>query len=228
MDKGFLPEIRFRSSLEKNELVNFDSIKGSFQEPVEQADLGLAERVLGGLPAEYILLLRASNGVLAENGVTLYSALDLIERNQTYEISTYAPDYLAVGDDGGGKAVLLLRTSPGLSPIYLIGHGAIGSYEPTILSESLEAWIESGLEVGISDDDEIPEYADVYLESVPHADMRVLVEMKRVLGLQIGIGELKTLATRVPVCIAQGVPYGKYRKRCETLNDKYGDFLILR
>ena len=71
--------------------------------------------------------------------VLLYGKSDLTERNETYEVQTYLADWVAIGDDGGGTALLMrLDGSP---EVYSCGHGAIGSIDPELVSPSFAQWL---------------------------------------------------------------------------------------
>ncbi|MBC6460779.1 hypothetical protein [Actinomadura sp. HBU206391] len=58
--------------------------------------------------------------------VALYGPGEIAERNTTYEIPTYRPDLLLIGDDGGGRGFFVLRGDPD-PDVFRIGLGAVGS-----------------------------------------------------------------------------------------------------
>ena len=60
------------------------------------------------LPHAYKTLLKQTNGCSVEGDVLLYGTEDIVERNATWEVHHYASGYVAIGDDGGGR-VLLMR-----------------------------------------------------------------------------------------------------------------------
>lgn len=74
--------------------------------------------------------------------VLLYGRQDLVERNATYEVQTYLPGWVAIGDDGGGSAILVRLD--GSDAVYQCGHGALGSVDPELVAESFAAWHASG------------------------------------------------------------------------------------
>ena len=74
------------------------------------------------LPEEYVALLMARGGQFCGELVRLYDVDEIIERNETYETKTYCPGFLTIGDDRGGRAVVIAsRRAP--SPVYLVDHG---------------------------------------------------------------------------------------------------------
>lgn len=54
----------------------------------------------------------------------IYVPADLRERNECYETRQYCPGWITIGDDGGGRAVMV---SPTLSPsgVFLVDHGVM-------------------------------------------------------------------------------------------------------
>ena len=71
--------------------------------------------------------------------VLVYGKSELAERNETYEVQTYLDGWFAIGDDGGGTALLMrLDGSP---EVYRCGHGAIGSIDPELVSPSFAQWL---------------------------------------------------------------------------------------
>lgn len=50
------------------------------------------------------------DGAMIEDLVQIYSTDAIAERQETYEISAYFPDHLLIGDDSGGRLVLLERS----------------------------------------------------------------------------------------------------------------------
>ena len=101
-----------------------------------RAELGLE------LPEEYSTLLAQADGVYA-NSLTLYSSVDVPERNRTYEVAVYAPGYLTIGDDGGGQAIVL-RAGRSTSPVFVVGHGSMSSTHLVRVADSLSDWLRSG------------------------------------------------------------------------------------
>ena len=83
--------------------------------------------------------------------VLLYGCTDLEERNSTFEIVTYLPDWLAIGDDSSGTALLMRRD--GSAEVYACGHGALGSVEPERVSDSFVRWLDDGCPVSWMDED---------------------------------------------------------------------------
>lgn len=73
--------------------------------------------------------------------VLLYGVNHIEERNQTFEVQKYMPGWIAIGDNGGGQAILMKLD--GSDSVYACGHGALGSLPPELIAESLGDWVEN-------------------------------------------------------------------------------------
>jgi hypothetical protein len=98
------------------------------------------------LPAEYAKFLKSHTGSIIGEQVCLYSVTSLIERNETYETLTYCPGYLAIGDDSGGRAVIILLADP-LKDVYLVGHGDMDLNGFKLLPLPFSEWLRSACAV---------------------------------------------------------------------------------
>lgn len=57
--------------------------------------------VLPNLYAEFLSKIDKAGELIIENtGITLYSRLDLLEKNSTYQIEGWEPDFFLIGQDG--------------------------------------------------------------------------------------------------------------------------------
>lgn len=102
------------------------------------------ENQLGGvLPDSYKTLIEFTDGLLLNSGLSIYPTDVVFERNETFEVFKYCPDYLLIGDDSGGTGIMILRNEN--DPIVVkSGFGdLIPPYE--ILATTLSKWIEAGL-----------------------------------------------------------------------------------
>lgn len=57
------------------------------------------------LPPDYVEFLARIGGIFFRDRVLIYAADSVVERNETFQIKTYCPGYLAIGDDSGGRAM---------------------------------------------------------------------------------------------------------------------------
>ena len=83
--------------------------------------------VLPNLYAEFLSKIDKAGELIIENtGITLYSRLDLLERNSTYQIEEWEPDFFLIGQDGD-VAFFIKKDSD--DTIYMNDLGALGSLE---------------------------------------------------------------------------------------------------
>jgi hypothetical protein len=61
------------------------------------------------------------DGAMIEDLVKIYSTDEIAERQQTYEIAEYFPGCLMIGDDSGGRLILVDRSA--IERFYLLGSG---------------------------------------------------------------------------------------------------------
>ncbi|AMO92827.1 hypothetical protein CFter6_0096 [Collimonas fungivorans] len=116
---------------------------GAAVAPASQVEIDQMRQQLGRpVPAQLEDFYRSTNGFITPQGATLYDTASMLERNTTYEISTYCPEYLLVGDDSGGRGFLMRSESDDLS-IYSSDLGDLGPEDFEQEAASLQDWISS-------------------------------------------------------------------------------------
>ena len=90
---------------------------------------------------QYREILFLADGFCFKNGVIIYSSSEVLERNETFEVSLYAPGYLAIGDDSGGRSILISNSS---AEVFIVDQGSMDPDDFILLSSSLAEWISSG------------------------------------------------------------------------------------
>lgn len=107
---------------------------------IEQS-LRTVEAWLGmSLPAAYRAFLKSYVEQVSEDGTLLYGADSVIERNETFETKKYAADYLAVGDDSGGRC-FLIPLDAGSNAVYTSNQGDMDSDGFNLLAEDFSVWL---------------------------------------------------------------------------------------
>ncbi|HST62994.1 MAG TPA: SMI1/KNR4 family protein [Longimicrobium sp.] len=96
-------------------------------------------------PGFYAEVLRECNGFTTDKGLLLYSAEDLAERNETFEVRAYAPGFLAIGDDSGGRSILIALD--GSATVYIVDQGSMDPDEFIEVSPDLLEWLHQGAEL---------------------------------------------------------------------------------
>ncbi|MBD0675635.1 hypothetical protein ACIQOW_30600 [Kitasatospora sp. NPDC091335] len=95
-----------------------------------------------GLPAPLLALWSVRDGLLTAAGVTVYPAGCIGERNTTYEVGRYAPGFLLIGDDSGGRGFLLRADDPDCA----VFSSDLGDLDPAgfdVESTHFASWAES-------------------------------------------------------------------------------------
>jgi hypothetical protein len=101
------------------------------------------ERWLGAPIATPLREAIARHGGDEIGAVRLYAIDELIERNQCYETQVYCPGYLTVGDDGGGRAILVhAALTP--STVFVVGHGSMSEDDLVAVGDDLASWLHAG------------------------------------------------------------------------------------
>ncbi|MFJ9898256.1 hypothetical protein ACIQPR_33455 [Streptomyces sp. NPDC091280] len=94
------------------------------------------------VPASLVALWRVRDGLLTDSGVCVYSAACVGERNATYEVARYAPGFLLIGDDSGGRGFLVPADGTD-SAVLASGLGDLRPAHFEVVSADLTSWIES-------------------------------------------------------------------------------------
>ncbi len=92
------------------------------------------------LPPYYLAFLQGREEGYCGEQVLLYGAESLLERNATYETQPYCPGFIAIGDDGGGRAVMLALDGPDRA-VYLVDHGSMQRDDFELAAEDFHAWL---------------------------------------------------------------------------------------
>ena len=100
--------------------------------------------VLPNLYAEFLSKIDKAGELVIENtGITLYSRLDLLERNSTYQIEEWEPDFFLIGQDGD-VAFFIKKDSD--DTIYMNDLGALGSLEIKPISLNIFEFVQQASE----------------------------------------------------------------------------------
>ena len=100
--------------------------------------------VIPNLYAEFLSRIdKAGEFVIENTGITLYSRLDLLERNSTYQIEGWEPDFFLIGQDGD-VAFFIKKDSD--DTIYMNDLGALGSLEMKPISLNIFEFVQQASE----------------------------------------------------------------------------------
>ncbi|WP_193317093.1 SMI1/KNR4 family protein [Janthinobacterium sp. FT14W] len=106
------------------------------------------QRWLGhALPAHYLGFIEDGHEGMRGEQVLLYGAESLRERNETYDTQQACPGYVTIGDDSGGRAVMLALDG-GDRAVYLVGHGSMQRDDFEWVADDFHAWLADGCPLG--------------------------------------------------------------------------------
>ena len=85
----------------------------------------------------YLQFLELSNGLFGDE-ITLLEAEDIEQRNIDYEVKEYLPNFLMIGDNGGGVAILMDNKNQN---IFAVDMGVMSEDSLEKISSSLEDFL---------------------------------------------------------------------------------------
>jgi hypothetical protein len=100
-------------------------------------------------PQAYVAFLNAHARCESVGDILLYGTQDIVERNETYEVPRYCPGYATIGDDGGGRAIMLNLSDGSL---FIVGHGAIMPDYLESIANDFTTWYQQGCPLPMGDD----------------------------------------------------------------------------
>lgn len=174
------------------------------------------------IPSRLIEFWKSYNEVSFENGINIYGFDIAIERNGLYEVSTYAPEYILIGDDGGGQGLFLKKNSK--LNVFYQDFGAL-SLPFYTLDTDLFRWLEN--DPVIEEDDftlDEPDLIDkvkVYVVRKPNEANKFIMEIRKCFNLKLSINDIKEKLNSLPFLVIQDITIMKYIKTIEILNQKY-------
>lgn len=102
------------------------------------------------VPLEYLELVRQATEIeiKVDNKmyIRIWSPLGCIEMNEAYNIQTYMPNSLAIGDDEGGRALMYVTGNEGFG-LYIAGFGDLDIDDAIKIAPSLKDLL--GNDIGI-------------------------------------------------------------------------------
>ncbi|OTY15124.1 1,3-beta-glucan synthase regulator [Bacillus mycoides] len=170
------------------------------------------------LPNVHKDLLKYTNGFSIGGGLIIYGTDDIIERNETWEVTEYANGYVAIGDDGSGN-VFFMSQGADVREVRAVDSGDMNPNHATVVTLDFIDWVNTGcLNQKIQKiKEEIPDTCNIVLIEIPNGGLKDLVKIKSVLALDISTGELLKGSKNLPFTLVKGAPYGKAKKIIEKL-----------
>ena len=94
------------------------------------------------LPTIYRQLLPGFRDAIIGEQVHLYPLDIVVERNETYQTRVYCPGHITIGDDSGGRAVVISLIDPECH-VFLVGHGSMAADDFVPLNMTLRQWLDA-------------------------------------------------------------------------------------
>lgn len=86
------------------------------------------------LPDEYKALMLIANGLYANGNLAIHELEDMPARNAEYEVSELLPGYFMIGDDSGGRALLINERGE----VFEVGMGSMSEDDLEKSADSIE------------------------------------------------------------------------------------------
>lgn len=181
------------------------------------------------IPTRLIEFWNSFKEVSFENGINIYGFDIAVERNGLYEVSIYAPDYILIGDDGGGQGVFLKKNSDQLNVFYQdLGALSLPFYS---LDIDFFSWLENNQ---VIDEEDFPsaeldllDKVKVFVVIIPNEANKFIMEIRKCFNLKLSINDIREKLNDLPFLIIQDITLIKYGKTIEMLNQKYNCLEVL-
>jgi hypothetical protein len=143
------------------------------------------------------------NGALLDEQVLIYSTEEISERNKTYDIGKDFPGQLLVGDDSGGRLVLIDRSAE--DKFYLIGSG-----DPFLDGAEIFVSVEELVAYVLEDGNQLPDSVSILAIGKAKATLQEILEIKKGLGLSDSVKDLKEKLEKENEVVLKEVKAVKY------------------
>ncbi|KII28711.1 hypothetical protein NL64_23260 [Pseudomonas fluorescens] len=143
------------------------------------------------------------NGALLDDQVLIYSAEQVVERNITYEIDKDFPGQLLVGDDSGGRLVLIDRSVE--NKFYLIDSG-----DPFLGGAEIFSSVDALVAHVLGETNALPDSVDIVAIGKVKITPQEVLAIKSELGLSESVAKLKEKLEKENQMILKGVKAVKY------------------
>lgn len=124
-----------------------EAVCGSETKMTFEAELSKIETWLGGAaPSVYQEVLKTYGGKCFRDVVLIYAPTDVIERNETFQTKEYCPGFITIGDDSGGRAIVI-SISESESRVFVADHGYMDPEYFEAAGSNLLNWIADGCQL---------------------------------------------------------------------------------
>ena len=157
-----------------------------------------------------------TDGLTNDDGIGIYGTDEIVERNETFEVSEYAKGYVAIGDDGGDN-VFLMKCNKDSKEVISVDCGYMNPNDGAgLITNDINKWIEDGCKVELINSCNI-DLCYILLIGMPKNGVKDLLVIKKIFTIDTSIGELIRGAKKLPYVIISNYPYEKARILLERL-----------
>lgn len=201
-----LPKIEIYCSAD-NTWIRKEAVKAV--ERIRKKEIAFAEsRISGKIPEVYKQFLRKTDGMIF-NQCVLYDAKSIVEMYEINEFAKYAPNYISIGNDSGGRE-LVMKAETEACMCGFLDAGAIGTAEPDEWFEFVP-WLENGCVLGEEKNDKF-QWGYVSVIHVPDDKVKFVAELKKIFALTIPTAALLKGLNKLPYVLAQEISSSKAEK----------------
>lgn len=143
------------------------------------------------------------DGALLNDQVLIYSTSDVVERNQTYEIGTSFPRQILIGDDSGGRLILMDKA---VSEVFYL----IDSGDPFLEDAQRFYSIDELLNNISGEDNCLLEKSNIVAVANSKPAPQEVLAIKKGLGLNFSIADIKSKLEKKDEIILPDVNAVKY------------------
>jgi hypothetical protein len=167
-----------------------------YASPASEAAIQAAEEALGrALPESVKAFYRVSNGAFDNNAMFVHPVEHIAERHHTYEADEYAPGWQVVGDDSGGRMIMVGPNDE----VLIVDAGSMTPAYGRVLAPNLMSWVEAGMSDGRVHQEE--RFVDIYLSRPPEA-ISTLMHLRETLALDLTASEVLKVSRSLPGLLA--------------------------
>ncbi len=98
------------------------------------------------VPEDYLEIVRVMTDVeilVNDNYVRIWGASRCVEMNEAYQVKKYIPNSLAIGDNEGGMALIIMNGAHGYG-LYTVGFGDLDADDAMFIAPSLYEFLVDG------------------------------------------------------------------------------------
>lgn len=201
-------------------MIDFDSLLNPvFAPSATDAEVrGLCSALsLHGIPPALEAVLKAHNGWTDDCSNIFFSTSVLPEIQETLEVGMYAPGYLVVANDGGGR-VAMIQLAPFDEAVYVVDDSVLSPDGAWKVAGNLAEWIGSGTPFEPANTENIgrPDgLVDVYLRKIPSEGLKAAAEVRSIFSIDEPLDRFIKEVRNRGVKVARNIRRVKLEKNLE-------------